>query len=158
MADEEEFETWRNPGKGKLWVHLRAGLEMKPTAIRGGQTFSITPADRRYNENKVADPAKNPFANSTLQRVNIPDKTESARFEGDPNALTEDDMERMLAMPWQNLQKHLDQITSPQALALLVTYADEHDASGKALDRIRTRLEIVRPEAHARGRGPTVPD
>lgn len=142
-----EVERWSHLGNGRTIIHRIDGLgQSKPEMIRGKTEFTIAPEERRVNQAKCA-PGLDPFTNGTFIPVTlIETEADVDEIKNSPDTLGEDEMDELLNKHWKQLQKRLDEITSPVALAQFESYAEAHEAGPKSLERIRARLNDAAPD------------
>lgn len=118
-------ETWKSGVPGivainRLGEYGRVRVEL----IKGGRTFTITPGERRMNQNQCADTAMDVFTNGTLQPVDLlDDEPDTPALRQNPNIVTDQDIERVFRLKGEMFAERLEQITNPAALERLAELA-----------------------------------
>lgn len=150
-------EMWRNITPGTV-VISRVGEYGRRVdeLVRGGRTFSITPAERRMNQNGVARADMDMFTNGTLQPVALlDDEFDTDLLRQNPNTIDEKDLPRILRLRGEAFSQRIGQITNPQTIARLlevareprhnVTLAQYEALKGRELE-LRGELDRAAPE------------
>lgn len=111
ITDEQmEFvEQWESVSPQTNWIVKidRRGDEVHE-AVRGHRTFRVTSYERILNQDRVVDPANDPFRNGCFRPLLVP---ESVNIETNPNALADDDIERIFKssdVAWEEYMKVID--------------------------------------------------
>lgn len=149
MATEEEHEIWENASKGRVAIRKfdDRGRD-KVELVTGGRKFSITTRERRHNQGLVALEELDVFTNGTLRPVRMIEGTEdAAELAGNPNHLSDSDMNDMLKLHYKKFDERLSEITNPGTLERLLERAqtDEANATVRTVKRIEERLRETNP-------------
>lgn len=144
MEQEQQLELWKNPGLAQVVIQrVGANGQVRHELISGGRNFSITPADRRMNQNLAANAELDVFANGVLQPVQLLEDTEVGVSEN-PNHLG-GDISGVFRLHYKTFQKRVEEITNPVLLQQLLDMAEEADATIRQVSVIRARLDVVAP-------------
>jgi hypothetical protein len=84
-----EVETWKNVTPGIIAIQRLAEYG-RPVhmVVQGGQTFSLTPGERRMNQNQTASRTQDIFLNGTLVPIALlEDEPDTDELRTNPNAL-----------------------------------------------------------------------
>lgn len=152
IENEDLYETWRNESAGSVLIHRvgRIAGELKGELIHGHQTFHITPAERRMNEETFAEPSFNFFTNGTFTPVKLIESAEDfEKFKGNPNHLGEADMREFFkGKASKAFKDRIDSISNPIALARLLEVAKEEDATVGQVEYVKSRLNEISPATY----------
>lgn len=127
VPQEPGIETWRNTTAGTVYI-TRIGEYGKRVSelIYGGRVFSITPQERRLNQNACATPTLDMFTNGTLEAVSLIDgEPDTPRLRNNPNMLDEKEIPRLFKLRGENFSERIATITNPATIARLVELARE---------------------------------
>ena len=93
MADKVTKEIWKNASAGlRHYIALSAIGEQISKTVNAGRTFTISPIERRLNQEAVYDSKVDPFRDGTFLLVRETDDTELDEIES-PNSVTDDEIE-----------------------------------------------------------------
>lgn len=149
IADPEKtFETWECTTPGRVWFQtttftrhgqpLLKDVSVGPNKV--GAKIKISVADRRMNQEQVADAAFDPFTNGLLVRT---DASQQALPETQSEAaIPTKDLLSLFAkngMAFQSAVKKLDEIP----LRRMRELADDVDATAKQVDFLDAQLEEI---------------
>lgn len=120
-------EVWRNCTPGMTFITKLGEYGKRETElIYGDRTFSITPAERRINQHSYASTDLDLFENGTFQPVSLIDgEPDTARLLENPNTLTDEDIEKVLAMRGEIFVQRINDISSEAVLARVLEMARE---------------------------------
>lgn len=120
-------EVWRNCTPGMTFITKLGEYGKRETElIYGDRTFSLTPGERRINQNNYAKPELDLFMNGTFQPVSLVDgEPDTARLMRNPNTLTDEDIKEMLAMRGEIFSQRINDISSEAVLARVLEMARE---------------------------------
>jgi hypothetical protein len=133
-AEEKTFiETWENVGQGTNYIirENRRGDEVQTGITGHGMKFRISTYERMLTEEKALDPRNNPFKNGVFRPVIVP---QGVDIETNPNALSDDDIERLFASSEIAWDEYMNVIDSPATLKRMIDMAEN---SGLSLRRFR---------------------
>lgn len=136
------LETWENVGQGTHYIirENRRGDEA-PEGVTGRRKFKLTTYERILTEDKILDPRMNPFRNGSFRPVIVP---EDISLETNPNALSDEDIERLFVASKNAWDAYMEILDSPATIQRMIDLADQGDRD-LPLSRYR-QLE----EMHAR--------
>lgn len=141
--DVDFIETWENIAtRQNVILRLDARGDERPEVITGRREFYLSSEERLITENKVLDPANDPFKNGDFRPVVVPD---SVNIETNPNALSDDEIVQMFAVSEVAWAQVLDTVDSVATLRRMLDLADDtEDLSLKRYRTIESRLVEVR--------------
>jgi hypothetical protein len=136
-------EVWKNAGHAQIVV-LRNGPNGLPRheLITGMRTFSISPEDRRMNQNMAADPKLDVFSNGMLQPINLPEDTEP-EVTDNPNHLSDAQLPSLFRTQIRTFTKRVETISNPALLNRLIEIAPGHDVTMRQMEVLKGRLAQV---------------
>lgn len=138
------LELWKNPGQAQVVILRAAANGPRHELISGGRTFTISPDDRRMNQNMAANEDLDIFSNGILQPVQLLEETEE-RLLGNPNHMGEDDIRSFFKLHHKTYEKRIADISNPVLLQRLLDVAKEQDATVRQVEMIQQRLDTVAP-------------
>lgn len=120
-------EVWRNCTPGMTFITKLGEYGKRETElVYGDRTFSLTPAERRINQHNYASPELDLFTNGTFQPVSLIDgEPDTPRLRENPNTLTDDDIQQVLAMRGEVFIQRINDISSEAVLARVIEMARE---------------------------------
>jgi hypothetical protein len=124
---ESGVEVWRNCTPGMTFITRIGEYGKRETElVYGERTFSVTPAERRLNQNNYAGPELDLFTNGTFQPVSLIDgEPDTARLLQNPNTLTDEDIQQVLAMRGEIFVQRINDISSEAVLTRVLEMARE---------------------------------
>lgn len=142
--DKDFVETWENIAEGTNGIiHLDTRGDEKHEMIQGNRTFFITTEERMITQDRIAVPELDPFMNGSFRPVTVPD---SVTVESNPNALSDDEIKKILEMSDIAFTEHLKDIDSVATVRRMMEVAkDVDDISYKRFQQLESRLTDVRP-------------
>ena len=148
--DREFVEQWQNVSEGTYYVFrfdVRGEPIMHP--VEGGRDFRLTTEERMVTEDKIVTAKMNPFRNGSFRPISVPDDYEPER---NPNALSNEQIEKMFAASELAFGEFLGGIDSPGTLRRAIALGQDHDElSTKRLNQITSRFREVNGDpVHAR--------
>lgn len=147
--DAPKQETWKNATKGRISVLKQdrwGNLEHK--MIRGGETFTLTEAERQTNSDKAATPDLDFFRNGMLTPVRLVETAEDYKdIAENPNLLSEQDLKDLFDLQWKQFDAKLGEISNALLLRRLEALADgdEVNVTVRQQKAIKARLNEVIP-------------
>lgn len=149
ITNIKDFETWQSAIRGLIIVKRfdRKGDPVDERIPAGGKIM-LTPEERRFNQERVAEASLDPFQNGMLVPLKLVESAEDYdELKGNPNHLTEDDMRALLANPKKldELKKGVASVSNPTTLQRLLAIAesDEIDVTVKQLKVIKARVAEI---------------
>lgn len=141
---DPDLEVWRNNARGKeqVWrIEIPGSDGPKAELIRGGQRFTISPRERRFNMAKYNSDNVNPYLNGTFtQESYVGTDPESLRVAERADALTDDRIAGLYDGEWATFQMAVAGITNPVVLGHMETYGVDNDKGSRRVDLIRQRI------------------
>lgn len=126
-------ETWENIATYQnVIIKLSPRGDEKQEVITGRREFFITTQERIITEDKIRDPKNNPFRNGAFRPVKIPD---DLTIEQNPNALSDEQIDQILASSDVAFEQWLETIDSIATLRRMLERAE--DVSGVTIKRVR---------------------
>lgn len=141
-------EVWKNATVGQVVIQRSSpnGL-VRHELITGERTFSISPDDRRMNQNLAANSDLDLFANGTLQPVNLPEDTEPGLLEN-PNHIPDSQLPSFFRLQIRTFTKRIEAITNMAMLERLRELGPGQDATVRQMEVIGARLAEVSPRVN----------
>lgn len=140
--DKKFVESWEHISP-QQWgiIRLDPRGDEKPEIITGRRTFRITTEERIITEDRIKEPKNDPFLNGSFRPIVVPD---SVTIETNPNALSDDEVLKILASSDFVFSEWMDTIDSVATLRRLMEMAEDADVSVKRFRVLERRLEEVR--------------
>jgi hypothetical protein len=142
----ETQEVWKNSIPGSIVIQRSSpnGI-VRHELIASQRSFSISPEDRRMNQNLAANSDLDMFANGMLQPVNLPDTTEPELLEN-PNHIPDSQLPAFFRMQIRTFTKRIETITNQAMLERLKELGPGQDATVRQMEMIQARLDAVSPK------------
>ncbi len=118
----------------------------KAELVPAGKTVTLTPAERRLNENKVSREAYNPFTNGQLRPMFLlEDDPDYERLMGNPNVLTDQEIKKIFRLGGERFYDRIEQIDHPTVLEKLRELAEDPrtKATVHQMQMITSRIAAV---------------
>lgn len=144
------FETWVGNTDSVVVLVTRGEYAIeKDLRVEGRKKFQITPADRRMNQDRIADPRFDPFLNGTLAPVSLVEgEWDNDLLRSNPNVLTEEEMKSLLKeRNPQKFAERLETVDNEATLRRLLEIAYEVDASVSRVAALQKALTENAPIA-----------
>lgn len=140
--DREFVETWEHISPQK-WgiIRLDPRGDERPEVIGGRRAFKITTEERIISQDRVRDETLDPFLNGSFRPVVVPD---SVTIESNPNALSDEEINKILASSDLAWTENLSTIDSVATFRRMLDMAEQTDISIKRFRQLEARLEEVR--------------
>jgi hypothetical protein len=125
VPQDPGIETWKNSTAGTVYI-TRIGEYGKRISelIYGGRVFSITPQERRLNQNSCATPQLDMFSNGTLEAVSLlDDEPDTPKLRNNPNMLDEKEIPRLFRLRGEGFSERISTITNTATIARLLELA-----------------------------------
>jgi hypothetical protein len=149
-VDREFIEEWENVSEATFYV-LRYDVrgEARQEGIPGGRKFKLTTEERIITEDRVLRVERNPFRNGSFRPITVPDEYEPER---NPNALSNDQIQKMFGASELAFTEFLDGIDSPATMRRAMALGEDSETlTTKRAKLIRERFqELNGPPRHAR--------
>lgn len=150
---EIKKETWKNATRGNVGVMKFdvKGNEVG-TVVRSGKTVTLTPDERRLNQDKARSKKTDLFNNGTLEPVRLiddPEMADSAEYKeivDNPNFISESEMREIFTSKRiDTFRNRLSEIENVNVLVRIREMANSEDAKKSQIDAIEDRLAELRP-------------
>lgn len=142
-ADKVFVETWESVSNEQNFVYrLNARGEEIPLPVQGHRRFTLSTAERLLTQEKIADVKYDPFVNGAFRPIVVP---ETVNVETNPNALSDEDIQRIFTSSDTAWEEYMKVITSPATLHRMVDLADNAEISLKRFRELEDRLKDVAP-------------
>lgn len=148
QQDKEFQEEWQSVTESQIWViRLDSRGDDRYEAIEGARTFYISTEERLITQERIYDDTMDPFVNGSFRPLSTP---ESISIATNPNALSDEDIRRLLRSTQQVWDAQMVAITSAATLRRMVETAEKMveedvDISMKRFRFIQERLDEVAP-------------
>jgi hypothetical protein len=144
QEDREFVETWEHISP-QQWgiIRLDPRGDERPEVIGGRRTFKITTEERILTQDKIRNEDFDPFLNGSFRPVVVPD---SVNIESNPNALSDEEIDKILASSDLAWEQWLETITSVATYRRMLEIAEDSDLTVKRFRQLETRLKEVRGE------------
>lgn len=142
--DREFVETWENVSPAS-WgiVHLDPRGDLIDEIVNGRRMVKLTTEERIVTQDRILDEALDPFLNGSFRPVVVPD---SVTVESNPNALSDEEIEKILNSSDVAFREWLSNIDSVATYRRMLEIADNSEISMKRFRELERRLEDVRGE------------
>lgn len=155
-------EVWRNCTPGMTFITRLGEYGKRETElVYGERTFSLTPAERRLNQNSYATRELDLFTNGTFQPVSLIDgEPDTPRLLQNPNTLTDEDIQNVLAIRGEAFIQRIAEISSEAVLARVLEMAREprYEATLAQYEAIKLRQMELKGELDVAPPPSPVPD
>lgn len=164
VEDSSKYESWKNATRSTVILKKidRHG-NIIDEVIRGGRSFSLTPDERRLNQEIAASDDLDMFQNGLLSPVKlIEGATDVETLKGNPNHISEEEMAELITANEQTkFVERVEAISNPVTLRRMLEIAesDEVDGTVKQARIITERLHALAPAMYTEVdtlRGPQV--
>lgn len=142
--DREFVETWENVSPAS-WgiVHLDPRGDLIDEIVNGRRMVKLTTEERIVTQDRILDESLDPFLNGSFRPVVVPD---SVTVESNPNALSDEEIEKILNSSDVAFREWLSNIDSVATYRRMLEIADNSEISMKRFRELERRLEDVRGE------------
>lgn len=153
-ADREFVETWEHISPQQWGItRLDPRGDEKPEVIVGRREFKITTEERILTQDKIRDEKSDPFLNGSFRPVMVPD---SVTIESNPNALSDEEILRILNASELAWTENLNTIDSVATFRRMVEIAEGTDISIKRFRQLENRLVEVRGQVRIESNDPAL--
>lgn len=146
-----ELEEWESVVRGTRGItrYSEKG-ERSPEIVPPGSIFHITPDERRRNQQRVRDKAKDPFSNGAFRlrtAVDSDANSVAAKKISEKGAKADDDLQTILETPFgPKFTAKIDALSGSVAFERLYRLAREQEVGAKKIDMIGARLKELDPD------------
>jgi len=143
--DDRTFvETWENIASYQnVIIRLDTRGDERQEVINGRRTFMLTAEERIITQDRIVDPAHDPFRNGSFRPVVVPD---TISIETNPNAMSDDDILNIFKASDLAFGEWLKTIDSPQTLRRMADLAPDSDITMRRYKAIEARFREVKPQ------------
>lgn len=140
--DREFVETWQNVSEGTYYViGFDARGDITMVGIEGGREFKLSTEERIVTEDRCVDTKNNPFRNGAFRPITVPDEYVPER---NPNALANEQIEKMFSASDLAFTEFLSGIDSPATLRRAIALGENHESlTMKRMAMIQARFREV---------------
>lgn len=141
--DRDFVETWEHISP-QQWgiIRLDARGENRHEVIRGSREFMLTTEERIISQDRIRNKENDPFQNGAFRPIIVPD---SITVESNPNALSDEEIAKILTASELAFQEHVKVIDSRATLRRMLELANESDeVTVKRYRQMEQRLAEVR--------------
>lgn len=155
-AEDRAFvETWEHISPAQ-WgiIRLDPRGDERSEVITGRRNFKITTEERILYQDKIKNEKDDPFLNGAFRPVIVPD---SVTIETNPNALSDEEIEKILGsseVAWSEWLKTIDSVATVRRMLELAESSDS--VSVKRFRALENRLLEVRGEARIDTKDPAL--
>lgn len=144
---EAGIEQWKNTTAGMIYITRIGDYGKKQTELIGsGRVFSITPQERRLNQNGCATPALDMFQNGTLAAVSLlDDEPDTPKLRDNPNMVDEREIPRMFKLRGEHFSDRIELISNPATIGRLLELARDPrlNATVQQFEMLRRRERAI---------------
>lgn len=137
----EEWESISNQGWGIMRLDPRG--EEKQELVNGRRKFKLTTEERIITQDRIKDERNDPFLNGSFRPITVPD---SVSVESNPNALSDEEITRILESSEVAFGEWLANIDSIATLRRMIELAEDTEISIKRFRVVESRLDEIRGE------------
>lgn len=142
-AEDRAFvEEWEHISP-QQWGIIRYDFrgDERHEVVAGRRKFKLTTEERILTQDRIRDPKNDPFLNGAFRPVRVPD---SVSIESNPNALSDDEILKILGASEIAWTENLQTIDSVSTFRRMLEIAESADISLKRYRQLQERLEDVR--------------
>lgn len=152
---EPGIETWKNTIAGTVYITRIGDYGKRITElIYSGRVFSITPQERRLNQNACSSSALDMFTNGTLQAVTLlDDEPDTPKLRNNPNMVDEREIPRLFKLRGEHFSERIANISNPATIARLLDLARDPrlNATVQQFENLRRRERALAGETEDEG-------
>lgn len=153
--DRDFVETWEHIS-AQRWgiIRLDPRGDTRDEVIMGRRTFKLTSEERIITQDAIRDKKNDPFLNGSFRPIVVPD---SVTVESNPNALSDEEIERILASSDIAWRENLSVIDSVATIRRMLEIAEELDTvSLRRYRELESRLSEVRQQVRIQSNDPAL--
>lgn len=155
QEDKDFLETWEHISP-QNWgiIRLDPRGDERPEVIAGRRNFKLTTEERMITQDKIRDEKLDPFMNGSFRPVVVPD---SITIETNPNALSDDEIQKILHasdLAWSEWLETIDSVATVRRMLDLAE--QDEDMSLKRYRQLEQRLVDVRGVVRIDYKDPTL--
>lgn len=146
QEDREFVEVWEHVSPAQWGIKkLNARGDEIDEIIAGHRNFRLTTEERMITQDAIRRPELDPFLNGSFRPVEVPD---SITIKTNPNALSDDEIKKILDSSDLAWKENLKQINSVATVRRMIDVAEVHPGVTVArLRRLQKKLVKVRGQA-----------
>jgi hypothetical protein len=142
QEDRDFVETWEHISPQQYGImRLDPRGDERHEVIAGRRNFKITTEERILSQDKIKYPEMDPFLNGAFRPIVVPD---SVTIETNPNALSDEEINKILASSELAWNEWLGTIDSVATIRRMMELAESSDISIKRFRSLEQRLIEVR--------------
>jgi len=150
---EQRVEVWKNVSAGRLFIlKLDRRDEEELVSVPSGQTVSLTPAERKLNQNRTVSKDLDVFSNGRLEPVSLLDDEEDTKeIEANPNRVTDAEVLEIFAdgkENWRGFDRRVEEISNATTLTRMLSFVGQADATARQVKCLHDRLREVDPAVY----------
>jgi hypothetical protein len=147
VPSDPGIEVWQNTTPGTVYI-TRIGEYGKRLSelIYGGRVFSITPQERRLNQNACARPGFDMFTNGTLQPMTLLDgEPDTPRLRQNPNMVDEKEIPKLFRLRGEAFAERINTITNTATISRLLELARDarYNVTVQQFEMLRRRERAI---------------
>lgn len=146
--EDKDVETWQNAGRGRVVVKkFSYSGKLADHIVKSQAKITLTPHERRLNQEWAIDEKLDPFQNGTFMPVRLVETAEDLdQIQSNPNLMTEDEMRELLGKHFKQLEARLADVQSETVVRRMREIAEAEDVTIGKIKVIDRRLEDFKPE------------
>lgn len=150
---EKRVEIWKNISAGRVFI-LKLDRRDEETAVGvpPGQTITLTPEERRLNQNRCVSDDLDVFQNGRLEPVSLlDDEEDTSEIKHNPNRLSDEEIVSLFKngkKAWKQFGERVAQVSNPTTLTRMLGFVDETDATARQVKCVQTRLREIDPAVY----------
>ena len=147
-AQPPKLEIWRHSGAGRVFLTKfnAAGTETS-VAVGGGKTVTLTPQERRLNQDRCASDKLDFFKNGTLVPVRLVESEyDFEELANNRQVMSDEEIAALLTGHPSTFKKRVEELTNPVTIQRIIDAAGDEITVAK-LGLLTQRLAAVNPDA-----------
>lgn len=160
----EDKEVWQNVSGSQIYIRILdpRGNE-KFTHIRPNQKITISPLERRINQDRTATEKGDFFKNGMLTAVRLINTEEDyADLATNPNLISESEIADMFSLTPAKFKNRINEITNFTVIRRLIDYAEREDTKAsmpqmRALEARKEELDEAPKNVYVDPKDPVPP-
>lgn len=154
------LEQWKHTGRGKLIIRRIGQFGAQHSSrVQGGQTFHVTPQERRLNQQMVTRPEYDPFTNGMCEAIVLdPTDPDYETLTSNPNVIREEDITRVFRLKGERFAERLGRISSANTIRHLIDLAEAPDSEVTVPQYKRLQNRLAELDVELQHISPTIQD
>jgi hypothetical protein len=150
VSEETERETWTNPGRGTVYIFaLDVTGKQVQKKILPGERISITPQERRMNQEVAVRTTLDFFTNGTLAPVTLAETAaDYEMLRESPHVMSDSDIKELFSSSASAFKKRIAEISNLLLLERIAEVAQNEGIKATVAQNnaITARMDEVRPD------------